>query len=382
MIDVSSGDVSGSGPQVTDVAAISADGSHVYFVAGGVLTRTANSQGAVAQDGAENLYVFERDASYPEGRVEFIATLPGYEREDWEQPENANVTPDGRFLVFTSHGALTGDDTRQDGAAQVFRYDAQTGQLTRISIGEDGFNDNGNGSPGATCGELECPLDASIVRAVDGSRHAGPARLDPTMSHDGAYVFFESPVGLTSRALNDVQVGKLRGSATYAENVYEWHEGHVYLISDGRDTSAVGAVSGVHLFGSDATGANVFFATADPLVAQDTDTQIDVYDARICTAGEPCVSGPPPPAPPCLGEACHGTPAVAPLAEGVASATFNGQGNLTPGPIATVKGKAVKKKAGRKRAARCSKGRARPGGKCLKAGAKRGRKTNSHKGGK
>jgi hypothetical protein len=27
----------------------------------------------------------------------------------------------------------------------VYRYDAQTGALTRVSIGEDGFNDDGNG---------------------------------------------------------------------------------------------------------------------------------------------------------------------------------------------------------------------------------------------
>jgi Tol biopolymer transport system component len=44
------------------------------------------------------------------------------------------VTPDGRFLVFTSNGALTPDDTRGNGAAQVYEYDAQVGTLTRVSI--------------------------------------------------------------------------------------------------------------------------------------------------------------------------------------------------------------------------------------------------------
>jgi Tol biopolymer transport system component len=53
------------------------------------------------------------------------------------------VTPDGRFLVFTSHRALTADDTRGDGPAQVYEYDAQTGTLTRVSIGQDGYNENG-----------------------------------------------------------------------------------------------------------------------------------------------------------------------------------------------------------------------------------------------
>ena len=44
----------------------------------------------------------------------------------------ANVTPDGRYLVFESQGALTEDDTSVTGATQIFRYDAQSGQLLRL----------------------------------------------------------------------------------------------------------------------------------------------------------------------------------------------------------------------------------------------------------
>jgi hypothetical protein len=108
----------------------------------------------------------------------------------------------------------------------------------------------------------------------------------------------------------------------------------VYLISDGRDTSKVteNGGSSVDLIGSDATGANVFFGTADRLVERDTDTQLDVYDARICTTGDPCIAPPQPPPPPCLGETCHGTPAVTP-------ATFSGAGNLSPPAPTSVKRK-------------------------------------------
>ena len=74
---MSAGDTSGLGPQVQGVVAISPDGSHVYFVAQGVLTTTANGQGQTATAGANNLYVFERDAAYPDGWTSFIATLPG-----------------------------------------------------------------------------------------------------------------------------------------------------------------------------------------------------------------------------------------------------------------------------------------------------------------
>ena len=54
-----------------------------------------------------------------------------------------DLTPDGSFLVFVSStDHLTPDDTST--APQVFEYDAQTGALVRVSIGQDGYNDNGN----------------------------------------------------------------------------------------------------------------------------------------------------------------------------------------------------------------------------------------------
>ncbi len=366
---------------VDGVMAISSDGSHVYFVSSAVLGGV-NGQGQVARAGASNLYVFERDASYPEGHVAFIAVLPGQaeaERQELTEVGEANVTPDGRFLVFTSHGALTADDTSAGGAAQVFRYDAQTGALVRISIGEDGFNDNGNGAVG----------EATIVPAVFGwAGRAGVARADPTMSHDGAYVFFQSPVALTSRALDDVRVGTLSlsgrfgayGTPAYAQNVYEYHEGHVYLISDGRDTSAttsqvcLGLPSSVCLLGTDATGANVFFTTADPLVAADTDTEIDIYDARICTASEPCVSSAASVVASCQGEACRGSAGAAPSAPGAATVTFGGPGNLAPPPAAVVHKKVVvkrrvKHKSSRKRT---GKRRGKAGRASLRGRGKRG----------
>ncbi len=340
LVDVSAGDSSGGAPRVQGVMATAGDGSHVYFVAKGVLSTAANSVGQVARDGADNLYVFERDASYPLGRVSFITVLPQSDREEWAGPVQqfeANVTPDGRFFVFTSHGDLTADDTSVTGALQVFRYDALTGSLVRISVGNDGFDDNGNAGVS----------DSSIVQAGQTSGHGGSPRLDPTMSNDGSFVFFDSPVGLTPRALNEVQIrisedGGIR-TPLYAENVYEWHEGHVYLISDGRDVGLSQGFSDVQLVGSDASGANVFFKTSDALVAQDTDTQVDVYDAHVCSASEPC--SPPVPEQPagCMGEACHGTTDVFPAAAVGATVSFSGPGNSTPPDVVKPKVKAARR---------------------------------------
>jgi hypothetical protein len=389
LVAASTGDKSGGGPRVQRVMAVSADGSHAYLVAKGVLSSVANDRGQTAQSGAENMYVFEQDATYPKGHIAFIATLPASDVSDKVagsgNPYETSVTPDGRFIVFTSRGQLTQDDSGGN-QVQVFRYDAQTAELVRISIGNDGFNDDGNRPADPAC-DPECPEDASIAGSTSIERR------DQTMSHDGAYVFFESPVGLTPQALNDVQIETDEdGHPIYAQNVYEWHDGHVYLISGGKDTTTigVGGQSSVKLLGTDATGANVFFRTADPLVPEDTDTQLDYYDARICTASDPCVAPAPPELPPCLGEACHGTPVATPLSPNVPTATFSGQGNLIAS--AGKPGKTVRK------AVKCSKGKPRVRRKCTKAKTKRrkvkgkkvalgkrsgqDRRFGSHKGGK
>ena len=375
LVDVSAPKVDGEDPEVQGVMAISGDGSHVYFVANGVLTGAANGQGQKATAGycrgtvgSCNLYVYERDARYPDGHVAFIARVPARDYENWRAAGryDANVTPDGRFLVFSSHGDLTPDDTRAGNAAQVFRYDAAGEQLTRVSIGADGYDDDGNGGRG----------DASIV-TPDGpfsEEQAGPARGDPTMSNNGDYVFFQSPVALTPNALGDVQIGisglEDGSLPQYAENVYEWEldgvggcqaaAGCTYLISDGRDTSidpngpcAKGRLfsggehsvapelftSAVCLLGTDGEGKNVFFMTADQLVPKDTDTQVDIYDARICEPGSPCIAEPAPPLPPCGGENCHGIPAATPSLLAPGTASFNGEGNIAP--AAAVKPKAL-----------------------------------------
>jgi NHL repeat len=332
LIDASAGDTSGLGPRVQSVLATSADGSHVYFVADGVLTAAANAQGKSAEPGRFNLYVYERDASYPEGHTLFVTTLPAADSESVKRSylRFANVTPDGRFLVFGSRGDLTSGDVRTNGAVQIFRYDARSQVLARVSVGDLGFNDNGNAGTG----------DAYIVSAIFGEG-LGPARGDPTMSDDGSYIFFQSPIALTPHALDDVIVGhgNVTGEVIYAQNVYEWHEGRVYLISDGHDVGtgsnqACNGSSSVCLLGSDVTGHNVFFTSADQLVPSDTDTQVDVYDARVCEPanGNPCVQPVPPALPPCLGEACHGIPAGTPSALAPPSAFFNGEGNIAPTP--------------------------------------------------
>jgi hypothetical protein len=359
LIDVSEGAAGHGGPHVLGVMAVSGDGSHVYFVAEGALTSQPNAQGELPQGGSDNLY------GYGEGHLRFIATLSPADENEWERYVGAtvaNVTPDGRHLVFVSHRPLTVDDTRSESepeAAQVFEYDDQTGALTRISVGEDGYDDDGNAGTG----------NASIVAgSIEELSFSVPQRSGPTMSDDGAYVFFMSPVALAPGALDDVVVGpevnsngRPTGGFVYAKNIYEYHDGHVSLLSDGKDLADRSSQnesedqkleSSTNLFGTDASGSNVFFSTFDALVPGDTDTDRDYYDAAAnrCVDGEgegTLAAGPDPvcgggesldlggfPAPalaaPCEGEACH--PGGGGSSEGSpASERFTGPGNLAGG---------------------------------------------------
>jgi hypothetical protein len=342
LVDVSAGDISGRGPQVQGVMAVAASGAAVYFVAHGVLTTTANKAGREPVPGGANLYGWISGGEGQAGHLEFVATLSEGDSEQWLEGVGwANATPDGRFLVFTSHKALTGDVTRAEGPAQVYRYDAETEQLARVSIGDAGYNDDGNNGRG----------DAQIALAQTGiALHAG-GRADPTMSNDGNLVFFESPVALTPGALNDqCVIGNCPPEHTpgvLAENIYEWAAdgarisektepcdepgGCVSLISDGKDRTesnqAHQSASAVELQGVDATGRNVFFWTADQLVGQDTDSQVDLYDARV-EGGfpEPSVQTS------CGSiEECHPVSSPPPVSEGsLGSQIFTGPGNLTP----------------------------------------------------
>ena len=353
----------GQAAEVQGVTRISGDGSHVYFVAKGVLASNSNGFAApfsTAHAGGENLYVYEPDPESPGSyRTVFIGMLcseagmsgsvsdPECHSSDaqmWnldgEAP--ARTTADGRFLVFSTATDLTAPEDTST-VSQVFRYDSESGHLARVSIGQGGYNHDGN------------TTESSLGAALESANVTPPGTA--AVSEDGAVVF-QSADGLTSAALNGQQESveyeelneeglEQRHQATfYANNVYQWEadgtevDGHVtctepagcvHLVSDGLDTTAdkstgSGFRSAVQLYGQTPSGGDIFFTTADQLVPQDTDTQQDIYDARI-DGGFP-----PPPVPVPCGESCQGAPGSPPLFGTPPSATLSGPGNLAPAP--------------------------------------------------
>jgi hypothetical protein len=311
LVQVSHDSNMGEAAEVQGVARISEDGSHVYFVARGVLTSEANPVGDVAEAGADNLYVYDTqtrqmafigdlcsDAGLSGTRADTQCPadlnslspehLGHNDLSDW-QPEDVrpvDATPDGRFVVFTSSAELTSGDTST--VPQVFEYNAEAKTLVRVSIGQNGFNDNGNVTAQEDSASIVYPMYAP-------SQNAAPQLT--SISDDGSTVVFQSADALVP--------GVLEGST----NVYEYKNGFVWLISDGQDRSIDwhGRPSTL-LLGMDGSAQNIFFTTADQLVALDGDTQEDIYDARV-DGGFPSPAA----RATCEGDGCQGTLSPMPL---------------------------------------------------------------------
>ncbi len=312
---VSGGDTSGLGPQVQGVAALSEDGSHVYFAARGELTTAPNGYGQKAVAGSENLYVRDTVAE----TTTFIARLSESDRNQWSGQggnqsgtEPMDVTNDGRFLVFTSLANLTPGETTS--GPQVFRYEVGSGShpptLTRISIGDEGFNDNGDGG-----GETEIRRGGSQLREDNAND------LHPAISEDGATVVFTSSAALVPGVANNICEPKEGNPCkTLQGHIYEYRQGHVYLIAPRALTAPIVSPS----------GRDIFFTTNESLTPQDVDTLEDVYDARIEGGFPPAQTHS------CEGEACQGAGASAPAFAPPGGATFSGAGNapvLAPAPL-------------------------------------------------
>jgi hypothetical protein len=115
-------------------------------------------------------------------------------------------------------------------------------------------------------------------------------------------------------------------------DVYEWHEGKTSLISSGADAAPS------FFLGSSPDGANVFIGTHAELTSEDGDTGGDVYDARICKTSDPCVASPAARTAQCEGDACQNPP-PAPIDTTPASFGFSGAGNFAPSTKAHTKSK-------------------------------------------
>lgn len=311
LTDISHGDPGEAG-EVQGVVSIAENGERVYFVARGVLTGNPSREGTIAVKGADNLYVYDTST----GQIEFIADLcsgpdetgpgpVGAKIEDahcptslseadsaadtglWGDDSEAQSSPDGRYLVFSSVARLIdgGLQVDIDNSKDVYRYDAVTGELERVSVGEGGYDGNGNGEG------YDATIPVVGISPGGNGDHNTQQREMATraMGDDGRRIVFMTTEPLSATASNG------------RNDVYIWHkemegaQGRVSLISSGTsetdDRSPVIGPSGV----------DVFLDTTARLVASDTESDEDVYDARIGELG-----GQPAPHAECSADGCQG----------------------------------------------------------------------------
>jgi len=128
------------------------------------------------------------------------------------------------------------------------------------------------------------------------------------------------------------------GSCSASSSGFDEGEGGcVSLVSSGTSSKESGFLD------ASANGNDVFFLTGERLVGEDKDTALDVYDARVCSAAEPCAAGAASSSACVTADACRAAPSPQPSVFGApSSATFAGAGNLgSSSPVAKPKAKPV-----------------------------------------
>lgn len=323
----------------TPVLGASEDLSKVYFLSEQVL-----ASGAVA--GQSNLYLYREGQGFT-----FIAS--GNSGGSWGQPyvdtlgwnsgypyeRPFRVSADGEHAAFVSKVPLTGYDNTAgasgEAATEVYRYDATAeggaGKLLCVSCNPSGARPRTKKVGTGKFGDFS--QLAALIPGAEYSFHASRV-----LSADGSRLFFESYDALLptdTSAAQDVYEWQATDTGECDEgdsNYFQTNGGCLSLISSGqspRDAEFIDA---------SADGKDVFIKSNERLYGADTDTLLDIYDARE-DGGFPA---PTPPPPPCdLGTgACEGAGSSPPRNTGAGSAAFQGPGNTTTPPTqACPKGK-------------------------------------------
>ena len=255
------------------------------------------------------------------------------------------MTADGSGIAFQSRAPLTGFDNSDANSGEpdveVFVYQAG-GALRCVSCEASGAQPRGADLAVATHHpEPDSPSGVWGAAWIPGWGH--PLHAANALSANGKRLFFNATAPLVPRDSNnaqDVYEWEAPGEGGCSEAKPAFHElngGCVYLISSGENPFESLFVD------ASPDGSDVFFTTAASLLPQDPGL-LDIYDARV-EGGFPA----PTETPICEGEACQSPPA-APNDATPASSSFEGPGNVVePKPKP-----------------RCSKGKVRRHGKCVR----------------
>lgn len=265
--------------QVRDVWGVSDDARTVYFST----TGKQLVEGAPLGPG-DKLY------RWHEGELTYLLTASVNPLST--QSRATMTSPDGRFFAFTSpSGGITADNN--GGNAQQYLYDAYSDEFFCTSCLRGGIN-------------------ASAV-SYDRFYNRMQVTNEPRrwLSSDGR-TFFETDERLLEQDTNGVR------------DLYTWKGGKLQLISTGRSTSES------RLADASVDGSTVFFITRERLSAWDTDSDMDLYAARL-DGGVPEPADRP--AESCaVGADCQGQASPSPGLPTIGSLGFVGGGNVRVPP--------------------------------------------------
>jgi hypothetical protein len=374
---------------IVGVSAISNDGSHVFFVADGVLASNANSANQDASASEPNLYVYDTTS----GQTTFITTLAQTDVDscdptcDGERPAGlvaepdverpAYPTPDGSVFVFESSGDLTGEDTApastltaatsygehtiavastagflprhtiaidtgaSEELAEIESVDSAT-QLTLSEYGPDGEDGLVNEhAVGAAVNQVHFEIYRYLASGNSLTCiSCTPAGVTPTGSATlgdsggGSYAPPDQTVPMSedgSRIFFD-SPDPLLPEAAAADTAPLYEPTNVYEWENGSlSLISNGSSVASALDGTTPSGNDVFFATDAQLVPGEFEGSEDIYDARV-DGGFPVPNAPQ--------AACEGQDCRAAVGAGVffsvpASATVSGTSSLEPQDPAT-----------------------------------------------
>jgi DNA-binding beta-propeller fold protein YncE len=336
---------------VQGVLGASEDGRTIYFVADGDLAPGAGT----GHCGSESAEERQEEAEGKGGVLacslyaehlgpggweapRFIARLTEQDRSDWSTVNpveglTSRVSPNGNFLAFMSSSDLAGYSTRDAVAGtpdeEVYLYDYATDRIVCASCNPTGQAPVGifeSGFENLTIDEAFTLRRHRLAATISGwnasNDHTG-TYLARNLSNSGR-LFFNGIDPLVPAATNgkaDVYEYEPAGVGTCTNE-----PGCIALLSSGDSEQESAFVE------AGEEGNDAFILTTSKLVASDTDSAYDIYDAHVCSESSPC-SGAPPQAPQstCETEAaeatCRAPSSIAPALPAVAPSTAAGGGN-------------------------------------------------------
>lgn len=400
---------------------ISADGSHVFFSAGGNLYLRLNGSstvqvdasqaggnggGGVFQDASANgsQAFFTDEASsgltsdtvpgsgknlylYAGGQLTDITSGNHAEVEGVE-----GVSADGSYVYFVAREALSGaqqnqrGEMAQGGQRNLYLYHEGTTTFIATLNAEDAGRPQTRVSPSGTFFAFAARKSLTGYNSTDAggvlaeeiflysaasnqlvcvscnpSGEAPPSQSFPP--YGGATMVDRwqgAPHYLSDggRLFFETVDGLVPSDTNGQTDVYEYQSGRLNLISSGTSSSES------LLLDASESGDDIFFLTRQKLVPQDTEEEaLSIYDARV-DGGFPALASPPP----CTtADSCRTPVSPQPAIYGAPSSqTFSGVGNLVSPPAASP---TVKPRA---KPAKCKKGTVKSKGKCVRKKARRG----------